>query len=98
MALPLGIRENLHFLLAETVSNLALLKEYLDQPSINIATRLMERQGYVERLRHSIHDHALRQMAATAKREADRQRFRSAEIIATHLERIAELCRDCPGP
>ena len=94
MALPLGIRENLHFLLAETVSNLALLKEYLDQPSINIATRLMERQGYVERLRHSIHDHALRQMAATAKREADRQRFRSAEIIATHLERIAELCRD----
>lgn len=94
MALPRGIRENFHFLLAETASHLALLSQYLDQHSINIATRLRERQGYVENLRLSIHNHALQQMASSAKREPDRQRYRSAEIIATHLERIAELCRD----
>ncbi len=89
-----AIRENLHFLLVETTSHLALLKEYLDQPSVHIATRLMERRGYVESLRHTIQDYALRQMAASAKREADRQHYRSVELIATYLERIAELCRD----
>jgi phosphate uptake regulator len=94
MAPRLAIRENLHFLLVETTSHLALLKEYLDQPSVHIATRLMERKGYVESLRRTIQDYALRQMTASAKREADRQHYRSVELIATHLERIAELCRD----
>jgi phosphate uptake regulator len=89
-----AIRENLHFLLVETTSHLALLKEYLDQPSVHIATRLVERRGYVESLRRTIQDYALRQMAASAKREADRQHYRSVELIATYLERIAELCRD----
>jgi aminoglycoside phosphotransferase (APT) family kinase protein/phosphate uptake regulator len=94
MTLPRSIRENLHFLLAETGSNLALLKQYLDQPSLNVATRLMERQGYVESLRHTIHNHALHQMTAASTKETDRLRFRSAEVIATQLERISELCRD----
>ncbi len=94
MVLSQSLRENLHFLLVETVSNLALMKDYLDQPSLSIASRLMERQGYVESLRRTIQDRALRQMAASDKREADRQRYRSLEVIATHLERIAELCRD----
>jgi phosphate uptake regulator len=93
MPLVRSIRENLHFLLAEVAAHLALLKQYLDQPSINIATRVLERQGYVESLRTAIHNHALRQMAST-KQESERQRFRSTEIIATHLERIAELCRE----
>ena len=94
MTLPRNLRENLHFLLAETNAHLALLKQYLDQPSINVASRLMERRGYVESLRHTIHNHALQQMTADAKQEAQQQRLRSVESIATYLERIAELCRD----
>ncbi len=94
MSLPRNLRENLHFLLAETNAHLTLLKQYLDQPSINLASRLLERRGYVESLRHTIYNHALQQMTAAAKEEAQRQRLRSVETIATLLERIAELCRD----
>jgi phosphate uptake regulator len=94
MTLPRNLRENLHFLLAETNAHLTLLKQYLDQPSLNLATRLMERRGYVESLRHTLYNHALKQMTAITKQEADRQRLRSVETIATLLERIAELCRD----
>ncbi|MGD8907956.1 MAG: phosphotransferase [Chromatiales bacterium] len=93
MSLERSIRENLHFLLTEVASHLVFLKQYLDQPSINIATRVMERQGYVESLRLAIHNHALQQVACT-NQESARQRFRSTEIIATQLERIAELCCD----
>jgi phosphate uptake regulator len=93
MALVRSIHENLHFLLVEVAAHLAFLKQYLDQPSGNIVTRVMERQGYVESLRQAIHNHALQHMASTDQ-ESERLRLRSTEVIATHLERIAELCRD----
>jgi aminoglycoside phosphotransferase (APT) family kinase protein len=96
MTLHQSIQENLHFLLSEITSHLALLKQYLDQPSHSIAKRLVARQGYVESLRHTIHNRALGQMTCS-KQEAERQRYRSVEIIATYLERIAELCRDAAG-
>ena len=94
MTLPRNLRENLHFLLAETHAHLALLKQYLDQPSINVASRLMERRGYVESLRHTLYDHALQRMTAEDGTKAQHQRLRSVEAIASLLERIAELCRD----
>ncbi len=94
MTHSLAIRENLHFLLVEILSHLTLLNEYLEQPSISIATRLMERRGYMESLRRAIQEHSLRQMTENAKHEADRQRYRSIEVIATQLERMAELCRE----
>lgn len=94
MTLPKSIRENLHFLLAETGSHLGLLKEYLNLPTASIPIRLLDRQGYVENLRLSIHNHCLRELAAGNDEDADPQRFRTVESIATHLERISELCRD----
>jgi phosphate uptake regulator len=94
MTLPRNLRENLHFLLAETNAHLTLLKQYLDQPSLNVASRLMERRGYVESLRYAIYNRALQEMTGDAKQEAQRQRLRSVEAIASLLERIAELCRD----
>ncbi|MCU7844845.1 MAG: phosphotransferase [Candidatus Thiodiazotropha sp. (ex Monitilora ramsayi)] len=94
MTLPKSIRENLHFLLAETDAHLGLLKEYLTLPTAGIPTRLIDRQGYVENLRLSIHNHCLRALASSKDEEADPQRFRAVEAIATQLERIAELCRD----
>jgi phosphate uptake regulator/thiamine kinase-like enzyme len=94
MTLPKSIRENLHFLLAETGSHLELLKEYLNLPSAGIPTRLLDRQGYVENLCLSIHNHCLRELASGKPDELDPQHFRSVEIISSQLERIAELCRD----
>lgn len=94
MTLPESIRENLQFLLAETASHLALLKEYLKLPSDSIPKRLLERQGYVENLRLTIHDRCLKRMAAGSEHDSERQLYRSVESVATHLERICELCRD----
>ncbi|MCU7853853.1 MAG: phosphotransferase [Candidatus Thiodiazotropha sp. (ex Monitilora ramsayi)] len=94
MTLPKSIQDNLHFLLAETGSHLGLLKEYLNLPTASIPIRLLDRQGYVENLRLSIHNHCLRELAAGNDEDADPQRFRTVESIATHLERISELCRD----
>jgi phosphate uptake regulator len=94
MTLPKSIRENLHFLLAETGSHLELLKEYLNLPTAGIPNRLLDRQGYVENLCLSIHNHCLRELASGKPEELDPQHFRSVEIISSQLERIAELCRD----
>ncbi|MCU7807851.1 MAG: phosphotransferase [Candidatus Thiodiazotropha sp. (ex Semelilucina semeliformis)] len=94
MTLPKSIQDNLHFLLAETGSHLGLLKEYLNLPTASIPIRLLDRQGYVENLRLSIHNHCLRELASGNDQDADPQRFRAVESIATQLERVAELCRD----
>jgi aminoglycoside phosphotransferase/phosphate uptake regulator len=94
MPLLKSIRENLHFLLAETVTHLSMLKEYLVMPTSAIPTRLHDRQGYVENLTLSIHNHCLRQLASTRRQDADRQLLRAVEGIAGQLERIAELTRD----
>ncbi len=94
MPLVKSIRENLHFLLAETSTHLALLKEYLIVPTSSIPTRLHDRQGYVENLTLSIHNHCLQQIASSRRQDADHQLLRAVESIASQLERIAELTRD----
>ncbi|MCU7948026.1 MAG: phosphotransferase [Candidatus Thiodiazotropha sp. (ex Cardiolucina cf. quadrata)] len=94
MPLAKSIRDNLQFLLAETGSHLALLKEYLTLPSASIPSRLLDRQGYVENLKLSIHNHCLRQMASSNQQDSDHQLLRAVEGIATHLERVAELSRE----
>ena len=94
MPLPRAIRENLHFLLAEIGSHLVLLKEYLGMSVSAPPSRLLDRQGYVENLRLSIHNHCLREISSTEGQDADQQLLRTVEGIATHLERVAELCRE----
>ncbi|MES9838846.1 MAG: phosphotransferase [Candidatus Thiodiazotropha sp.] len=94
MPLAKSIRENLHFLLTETATHLSLLKEYLILPKATIPTRLLDRQGYVENLKLSIHNHCMQQMASPEGRETDHQLLRAVEGIASQLERIAELSRD----
>ncbi|MCU7906874.1 MAG: phosphotransferase [Candidatus Thiodiazotropha sp. (ex Epidulcina cf. delphinae)] len=94
MPLPKSIRENLHFLLAETAAHLTLLKAYLTLPSASVPSRLLDRQGYVENLRLSIHSHCLREMASCDGQDADHQLMRAVEVIASNLERVAELCRE----
>ncbi|MEW8508265.1 MAG: phosphotransferase [Candidatus Thiodiazotropha sp.] len=94
MPLVKSIQENLHFLLSETATHLSLLKEYLTLSNATIPTRLLDRQGYVENLKLSIHNHCMRQMASPDRLESDHQLLRAVEGIASQLERIAELSRD----
>ncbi|MES9992342.1 MAG: phosphotransferase [Candidatus Thiodiazotropha sp.] len=94
MPLAKSIQENLHFLLAETTTHLSLLKEYLTLPTATIPSRLLDRQGYVENLKLSIHNHCVQQLVSPERRDSDHQLLRAVEGIASQLERIAELSRD----
>jgi aminoglycoside phosphotransferase len=94
MSVAKSIQENLHFLLAETATHLSLLKDYLTLPTATISMRLLDRQGYVENLKLSIHKHCLKEMASSDQDEVDYQLLRSIEVIASQLERIVELSRD----
>lgn len=94
MSVAKSIQENLHFLLAETATHLALLKDYLTLPTATIPMRLLDRQGYVENLKLSIHKHCLREMSSSDQDDKDYQLLRSIEVIASQLERIVELSRD----
>ncbi|MES9853464.1 MAG: phosphotransferase [Candidatus Thiodiazotropha sp. L084R] len=94
MSLPKTINENLHFLLAEIGSHLSVLKEYLNLTVNTPPSRLIERQGYVENLRLSIHNHCLSEISSNEVQSGASQLLRAVADIATHLERISELSRE----
>ncbi|MEJ2621560.1 MAG: phosphotransferase, partial [Candidatus Thiodiazotropha sp.] len=90
-SLPKAINDNLQFLLAETASHLSVLREYLDHSSNTPASRLLDRKGYVENLRLSIHNHCLAEHSTADNLSGEKQLLRAVEDIATQLERITEL-------
>ena len=94
MSLPKAIDDNLQFLLAETASHLSVLREYLAHSANTPPSRLLDRKGYVENLRLSIHNHCLSELSAADKQSGLKQLLRAVEDVATHLERITELCRE----
>mgnify|MGYP001813452271 FL=1 len=93
MRIPRNIRNNLRFLLAETGSQLANLQEYFGSFSNTLARRILDRSGYAGNLKMRIHESCLNRIAGSA--EADAVLPRALESVATDLERITELCRDC---
>jgi hypothetical protein len=95
MQLPKSIRDNLRFLVVEVDSQLAKLQVYFSAPSAAIARRILDRSGYAYNLKMRIHDSCLRALAAGGEGDSERLTLRGVEFIATELERIAELCRDC---
>ncbi|ODB99564.1 hypothetical protein A3197_11575 [Candidatus Thiodiazotropha endoloripes] len=94
MSLPKAINDNLQFLLAETASHLSVLRDYLATTANTPPSRLLDRKGYVENLRLSIHNHCLSEHAAADNQGGSKQLLRAVEDVATHLERITELSRE----
>lgn len=94
MAFPIAIRENLRFLIAEVNSQLAVLQRYLSSPSTTLAKRILDRSGYAGNLKTRIHNSCMGQIAKGGKGDVSQQILRSAESIATHLERIGEHTRE----
>jgi len=96
MRIPKGIHDNLRFLIAEVGSQVANLQDYFETGSASIAHRILDRSGYAYNLKTRIHNSCLSQIAqCKADGETDQLSLRALESIATDLERIAELCRDC---
>lgn len=90
-----NIRNNLRFLIAEVGSQVANLHGYLDAPSASIARRILDRSGYAYNLMLRIHDSCHSQVIKAAESGTDAASLRAIESIATDLERITGLCREC---
>ena len=87
-----SIRHNLEFLQTELVSRLDSIKTYLDDTSPESAENIFKRSGYISNLKQRIHDACYRYIATIDNSDAPEVlRVRAIDIIATELERIAEL-------
>jgi len=98
MRIPKPIQDNLRFLAAEVGAQVANLQSYIETGSASIAHRILDRSGYAYNLKSRIHNSCLELIARCkggSDKEADQLSLRALESIATDLERIAELCRDC---
>jgi len=93
MRIPKGVRDNLRFLIAEVGSQVSHLQTFLDNFSVTVARRILDRSGYANNLKMRIHNSCVSHIARSD--DADTLSLRAAEIIATDLERITELCRNC---
>jgi phosphate uptake regulator len=95
MHIPKSIRENLRFLIIEVSSQVGNLQTYFETSSVTVAKRIIDRSGYTSNLKTSIHSSCLGRIARVKDVHGEASLLRSLETIATDLERIAELCREC---
>lgn len=95
IALPKSVKDNLRFLCVEVDSQLSVLQSYLGSPTTAIARRILDRSGYSYNLKTRIHTSCINKLADSKQGSPVRLSLRGAEFIATDLERIAELGREC---
>lgn len=87
-----SIHHNLEFLQTEVVSRLETVKRYLDDRTPEAAENIFKRSGYIANLKQRIHDACYRYLAETDNSDTSNVlRVRAVDIIATELDRIAEL-------
>jgi phosphate uptake regulator/aminoglycoside phosphotransferase (APT) family kinase protein len=95
MRISRNISNNLHFLIVEVVSQISNLQDCLKTPSFSLARRILDRSGYAYNLMRQIHDHCHHRVSKVAGSGTDAASLRAIEAIATDLERITGLCREC---
>ena len=95
MQLPNSICDNLRFLSVEVDSQITELQRYFLLPSLAIARHILDRSGYAYNLKTRIHNSCVKQLANSKENDTETLKLRSVEFIATSLEHIAELGRDC---
>jgi len=93
--IPQNIRHNLVFLIAEVSSHISNLQHYISHPSSNSAASILERSGYAFNLKIRIQQDEHDYIARQGENETNSMVFRAVNSIASHLDRIAKLCRDC---
>ena len=90
-------RDNLHFLIAEVVSQITSLREYFATASATAAQRILDRGGYSHNLKMRIHNSCMKQMAKGKGKGSniDASSLRAIESIASDLDQMTEYCRNC---
>lgn len=94
-SLPKSVTNNLRFLCVEVDSQVTTLQDYLASPTTAIARRILDRSGYAYNLKTRIHTSCANAFGGAKKSDVARLSLRGAEFIATDLERVTELCREC---
>jgi len=92
--IPRAISENLRFLIVEVESQVSNLATFLSSRSPTVGQRIVNRSGYAYNLKMRIHGSCFTHNGPLTK-DSEMMSMRAMESIATDLERIAELCRDC---
>lgn len=95
MRVSKNIRHNLRFLISEVESQITHLQDGLESPSPSVSRRILDRSGYAYNLMRRIHDQCHSQVIRSGESQADAASLRAIESIATDLERITGLCREC---
>jgi hypothetical protein len=92
--IPRDISENLRFLIVEVESQVSNLATFLASRSPTVGQRIVNRSGYAYNLKMRIHGSCFTHIGSLEK-DSEMLSMRAMESIATDLERIAELSRDC---
>ena len=95
MRVARSIRDNLRFLIAEVQSQVENLATYMQTGSPTVAVRVLDRAGYARNLKTRIHESCINRLACGKDSDAETLTLRAMERIATDLDRITELCREC---
>lgn len=93
--IPRNINHNMLFLIAEVGSQISGLQRYISIPTVANAAAVTERSGYAFNLKVRIHNDSHQYIASHHQHKTDSQVFNAINTIASNLERVAELCRDC---
>lgn len=94
-ALSAPLRDNFRFLWREAGSQVAMLRDALEQGSIDLARKVIDRSGYADNLKMRVRDGCITAIMQAPKSSPDALMLRAVESIAIDLERLTRLCRDC---
>lgn len=95
MRLPVSVKDNLSFLLTETASQVDTLRVLLQTASLTLAAHVLDRHGYANNLKMRIHDGCIEELRRGKKKPADLMSLKAAETIASGMQQISRICREC---
>lgn len=93
--LPKSIRENLHFLCVEVDVQVAGLQRCFKTPTAALARRVLDRAGYADNLKSRIHHSVTAQLRSGAGSGERELALRCVEFLATDLQQMTQICRNC---
>ncbi len=97
MGVQKAIHDNLCFLTVEVARQISNLGQFLESGETVVAQRVLDRGGYAYNLKTRIQDGCLTSVMDRDCKAADTLSLRAVASIASDLERIAELSRNCVG-
>jgi aminoglycoside phosphotransferase len=95
MDIPDNISKNLRFLISEVSLQINNLQIYLKNPSLQVAGHILERSGYSYNLKKRIQEECSNIRMNNKKSKFFDEHLKAFEVVASDLEQIAILCRNC---